>query len=194
MINCFCASFAAQLVCVHLTCFLLLPPSFHPPPAKKNVMYLLCPKHQSVEKHAQSNICLACGNGGTLSCCDTCPAAYHRECLKDVLSITGTPTEDHAWHCHECLGGSKAIDQDIIWYKVSRGPCMDGLCKISFTSAGIASFFLTGHYHGCLFWLLRWLQMGSHRFWPARILEHDQIPDALHPKRPKGPRKRNDNA
>ncbi|EGD78296.1 hypothetical protein PTSG_09362 [Salpingoeca rosetta] len=111
----------------------------------ENAIYLLCPKHQPVEKHAKSNICLACGDGGRLFCCDTCPAAYHQECLKDVLALTGTPSEDSPWYCHECLGGVKATEQDIVWYK-----------------------------------------LGQHRFWPARILEHTQIPEALRSKRPPG--------
>ena len=81
---------------------------------------MLCPKHHHNAKSAKSNICLACGDGGELFCCESCPAAYHSACIDDIVDVTGRPTQEDKWYCHECLGGAKAMDGDIIWYKVRQ--------------------------------------------------------------------------
>ena len=52
--------------------------------------FLTCPRHLAQAKHPNSNVCLVCGDGGSLVCCDGCPAAYHTPCIADMLQFTGT--------------------------------------------------------------------------------------------------------
>ncbi|XP_075556278.1 ATP-dependent chromatin assembly factor large subunit isoform X1 [Dermacentor variabilis] len=42
--------------------------------------------------------CDACGKGGTLICCDSCPLAYHLECTRPPLRRLPRGT----WNCHKC--------------------------------------------------------------------------------------------
>ncbi|KAH7941434.1 hypothetical protein HPB49_013683 [Dermacentor silvarum] len=42
--------------------------------------------------------CDACGKGGTLICCDSCPLAYHLECTQPPLRRLPRGT----WNCHKC--------------------------------------------------------------------------------------------
>jgi len=51
--------------------------------------------------------------GGTLLCCDSCPAAYHAECLE------GSPSEQEgAWYCKDCHVGRQPHYGDIVWVKL----------------------------------------------------------------------------
>lgn len=55
----------------------------------------MCPRHYPVPEGEpegslmKANCCLACGEGGTLFCCDFCPASYHLACLENVIQFTG---------------------------------------------------------------------------------------------------------
>uniref|UniRef100_A0A131YC61 Bromodomain adjacent to zinc finger domain protein 1A n=1 Tax=Rhipicephalus appendiculatus TaxID=34631 RepID=A0A131YC61_RHIAP len=42
--------------------------------------------------------CDACGKGGTLICCDSCPLAYHLECTRPPLRRLPRGN----WNCHKC--------------------------------------------------------------------------------------------
>lgn len=59
----------------------------------------MCPRHFEVPESARklmykANCCLACGQGGEMFCCDTCPASYHLQCLDKVVQYTGaTPLQ-----------------------------------------------------------------------------------------------------
>ena len=50
--------------------------------------------------------------GGTLVCCDSCPAAYHAECL-DI-----SPPDDGIWHCKDCIAGRRPHYGEIVWVKL----------------------------------------------------------------------------
>lgn len=62
-----------------------------------------------------SNFCLICGHGGDLICCDGCPGSYHAACATDQ-QFRNDDTEK--WFCHDCLGGTKPMVDDIVWAKV----------------------------------------------------------------------------
>lgn len=102
---------------------------------------MTCPRHTVQAKHPNSNVCLVCGDGGSLVCCDGCPAAYHTTCIKDMLQFTGAllaqrqschrlsrclcgchagvpGDESKEWHCHDCVGGTKPMVGDVVWVKV----------------------------------------------------------------------------
>lgn len=47
------------------------------------------------------DICVLCGSGGSLLCCDACPGAYHLRCLQ------GKAIPDGEWLCPECAVGGR---------------------------------------------------------------------------------------
>jgi len=52
-------------------------------------------------------------SGGTLLCCETCPAAYHAECLN-------IQPPEGSWYCKSCSSGNKPLYGDIVWVKVGN--------------------------------------------------------------------------
>ncbi|XP_051505941.1 histone-lysine N-methyltransferase, H3 lysine-36 specific-like [Myxocyprinus asiaticus] len=79
----------------------------------------LCPNHFSPRKgcknHEHINVswCFVCSEGGSLLCCESCPAAFHRECLNIDMP-------QGSWFCNDCLAGKKPHYKDILWVKVGR--------------------------------------------------------------------------
>uniref|UniRef100_A0A671RNX9 Histone-lysine N-methyltransferase, H3 lysine-36 specific n=1 Tax=Sinocyclocheilus anshuiensis TaxID=1608454 RepID=A0A671RNX9_9TELE len=69
------------------------------------------------------HVCLACfitnpanpgiSKGGSLLCCESCPAAFHRECLNIDMP-------QGSWFCNDCRAGKKPHYKDILWVKVGR--------------------------------------------------------------------------
>ncbi|MCO5578450.1 hypothetical protein L7F22_032293 [Adiantum nelumboides] len=53
-----------------------------------------------LENDANDNICQMCGDGGKLILCDTCPSAFHADCL-----YLDTVPEGE-WHCPRCRCGA----------------------------------------------------------------------------------------
>lgn len=51
--------------------------------------------------------------GGSLLCCESCPAAFHRECLNIEMP-------KGSWFCNDCKAGKKPHYKDILWVKVGR--------------------------------------------------------------------------
>lgn len=51
--------------------------------------------------------------GGSLLCCESCPAAFHRECLNIDMP-------QGSWFCNDCRAGKKPHYKDILWVKVGR--------------------------------------------------------------------------
>jgi PHD-finger len=47
--------------------------------------------------------CMLCGIGGSLLCCDACPAAYHMRCVGE--SAKAIPEGE--WLCAECCIGGR---------------------------------------------------------------------------------------
>uniref|UniRef100_A0A3P8PKN8 Nuclear receptor binding SET domain protein 2 n=1 Tax=Astatotilapia calliptera TaxID=8154 RepID=A0A3P8PKN8_ASTCA len=52
-----------------------------------------------------------CVAGGQLLCCESCPAAFHPDCLNIAMP-------DGSWFCNDCRAGKKPKYRDIIWVKL----------------------------------------------------------------------------
>jgi hypothetical protein len=50
-------------------------------------------------------------SGGSLICCESCPAAFHADCVK-VKSTEGS------FYCGECAAGKRPLYGDIVWVKL----------------------------------------------------------------------------
>ncbi|XVF05290.1 hypothetical protein REPUB_Repub05bG0159200 [Reevesia pubescens] len=53
-------------------------------------------KNRKFSTNENDDLCSICLDGGNLLCCDTCPRAFHRECVSLPSIPTGT------WHCRYC--------------------------------------------------------------------------------------------
>lgn len=51
--------------------------------------------------------------GGSLLCCEACPAAFHQECLNMEMP-------QGSWFCNDCKAGKKPRIKDILWVKWGR--------------------------------------------------------------------------
>uniref|UniRef100_A0A3P8WLT6 Nuclear receptor binding SET domain protein 1b n=1 Tax=Cynoglossus semilaevis TaxID=244447 RepID=A0A3P8WLT6_CYNSE len=80
---------------------------------------IICPNHftprRGVKNHEHVNVswCFVCTEGGSLLCCESCPAAFHRECLNIEMP-------KGSWYCNDCKAGKKPHIKDILWVKVGR--------------------------------------------------------------------------
>ncbi|XP_039694230.1 histone-lysine N-methyltransferase NSD2 isoform X1 [Pteropus medius] len=80
---------------------------------------MVCAGHFTARKgkrhHAHVNVswCFVCSKGGSLLCCESCPAAFHPDCL-------GIETPDGSWFCNECRAGKRLHCQDIVWVKLGN--------------------------------------------------------------------------
>ncbi|KAK7925074.1 hypothetical protein WMY93_007384 [Mugilogobius chulae] len=80
---------------------------------------IVCPSHfiprKGVKNHEHVNVswCFVCTEGGSLLCCESCPAAFHRECLNIDMP-------KGSWFCNDCKSGKKPRIKDILWVKVGR--------------------------------------------------------------------------
>lgn len=79
---------------------------------------MVCAKHfwptktKAHHSHVNVNWCFVCSIGGTLICCESCPAAFHPECI----SYEGIP-EGH-FFCKDCTEGKSLLYGDIVWVKL----------------------------------------------------------------------------
>ncbi|KAL3680801.1 hypothetical protein R1sor_023757 [Riccia sorocarpa] len=55
------------------------------------------------------DFCRACGTGGKLLCCDTCPAVYHLGCLDPPLKIAPMGK----WSCHICVDPLENLEKIV---------------------------------------------------------------------------------
>ncbi|XP_055969094.1 histone-lysine N-methyltransferase, H3 lysine-36 specific isoform X1 [Sorex fumeus] len=80
---------------------------------------IICPNHftprRGCRNHEHVNVswCFVCSEGGSLLCCDSCPAAFHRECLNIDIP-------EGNWYCNDCKAGKKPHYREIVWVKVGR--------------------------------------------------------------------------
>uniref|UniRef100_T1J8Q7 Histone-lysine N-methyltransferase n=1 Tax=Strigamia maritima TaxID=126957 RepID=T1J8Q7_STRMM len=75
---------------------------------------MVCPSHYDKnERHKQINVnwCFICSSGGSLICCESCPAAFHAECLHI------DPPEGN-YYCRDCALGRQPKFGDIVWVKL----------------------------------------------------------------------------
>ncbi|XP_035264145.1 histone-lysine N-methyltransferase, H3 lysine-36 specific [Anguilla anguilla] len=79
----------------------------------------LCPNHftprRGCRNHEHINVswCFVCSEGGSLLCCESCPAAFHRECLNIDMP-------EGSWFCNDCRASKKPHYKDVLWVKVGR--------------------------------------------------------------------------
>ncbi|XP_010640016.1 histone-lysine N-methyltransferase NSD2 isoform X1 [Fukomys damarensis] len=80
---------------------------------------IVCTAHFTARKekrhHSHVNVswCFVCSKGGSLLCCEACPAAFHPDCLSIDMP-------DGSWFCNDCRAGKKLHFQDIIWVKLGN--------------------------------------------------------------------------
>ncbi|KAG5848175.1 hypothetical protein ANANG_G00095680, partial [Anguilla anguilla] len=80
---------------------------------------IVCTSHFSAKKgyshHSHVNVswCFVCSKGGSLLCCESCPAAFHPDCLNIAMP-------DGSWYCNDCRAGKKPKYRDIIWVKLGN--------------------------------------------------------------------------
>ncbi|KAM4706581.1 histone-lysine N-methyltransferase NSD2 [Discoglossus pictus] len=80
---------------------------------------IICTSHFDAQKgnshHAHVNVswCFVCSKGGSLLCCESCPAAFHPDCLNIEMP-------DGSWFCNDCRLGKKPRFHDIIWVKLGN--------------------------------------------------------------------------
>ncbi|XP_068194751.1 histone-lysine N-methyltransferase NSD2 isoform X2 [Antennarius striatus] len=78
---------------------------------------ILCTNHfsprRAISHHSHVNVswCFVCSRGGRLLCCESCPAAFHPDCLNIAMP-------DGSWFCNDCRAGKKPKYRDIIWVKL----------------------------------------------------------------------------
>ncbi|XP_039453659.1 probable histone-lysine N-methyltransferase Mes-4 [Culex pipiens pallens] len=95
------------------------PSSYHPDakcvPAGSQLLTtstMICPKHSLEQCSINVNWCFLCCKGGSLICCETCPTAFHLECLQF------NPPEGR-YICEECESGRMPLYNEIVWAKYS---------------------------------------------------------------------------
>ncbi|KAM5340772.1 histone-lysine N-methyltransferase NSD2 isoform 1-T1 [Glossophaga mutica] len=80
---------------------------------------IVCAGHFTARKgkrhHAHVNVswCFVCSKGGSLLCCEACPAAFHPDCLNIEMP-------DGSWFCNDCRAGKRLRHQDIVWVKLGN--------------------------------------------------------------------------
>ncbi|XP_051508116.1 histone-lysine N-methyltransferase NSD2-like isoform X2 [Myxocyprinus asiaticus] len=80
---------------------------------------IVCTNHFRAKKgyshHSHVNVswCFICSKGGSLLCCESCPAAFHPDCLNIAMP-------DGSWFCTDCRSGKKPRYRDIIWVKLGN--------------------------------------------------------------------------
>ncbi|KAG7459038.1 hypothetical protein MATL_G00226990 [Megalops atlanticus] len=80
---------------------------------------IICTNHFTAKKgyshHTHVNVswCFVCSKGGSLLCCESCPAAFHPDCLNIAMP-------DGSWYCNDCRAGKKPKYRDIIWVKLGN--------------------------------------------------------------------------
>ncbi|XP_070595021.1 histone-lysine N-methyltransferase, H3 lysine-36 specific isoform X3 [Erythrolamprus reginae] len=80
---------------------------------------IICPNHftprRGCRNHEHVNVswCFVCSEGGSLLCCESCPAAFHRECLNIDMP-------EGSWYCNDCKAGKKPHYKEVVWAKAGR--------------------------------------------------------------------------
>lgn len=75
---------------------------------------LICPRHRVESRRpVNANWCFICAQGGELICCETCPTAFHAECLRVALP--------DRYICEECETGRMPLYGELVWAKI--GSC-----------------------------------------------------------------------
>ena len=82
---------------------------------------IICCKHfmpvKNNKTHSHINVswCFVCSQGGSLLCCERCPASFHLRCI----GLSKLP-KDETWYCNSCRLGLRPRYGDILWVKVQN--------------------------------------------------------------------------
>ncbi|XP_067132924.1 LOW QUALITY PROTEIN: histone-lysine N-methyltransferase NSD2 [Centruroides vittatus] len=82
-----------------------------------NSTQIICANHFQPKKGKQyqsrinASWCFICSIGGSLICCESCPAAFHIECL-------AIPHPEESYYCDECIAGKHPRYGNIVWVKL----------------------------------------------------------------------------
>jgi hypothetical protein len=94
---------------------------------------ILCPKHfdaSAGQKPPTVLACVVCEGGGDLTCCDTCPACYHVDCIRGKQGFVAVPEGEEAiWRCPDCVNGTKATAGDVVWAKLGKHRWWPAICR-----------------------------------------------------------------
>ncbi|XP_054168749.1 histone-lysine N-methyltransferase NSD2-like [Oppia nitens] len=77
--------------------------------------YVICPDHfekRKKDRHVNVNYCFSCLTGGQLVCCESCPAAFHQNCLDYNVD------PDSNFYCTDCTARKPLHYGDIVWVKL----------------------------------------------------------------------------
>ena len=69
------------------------------------------PPPPEFEEDGNTDLCVLCGLGGSLLCCDGCPAAYHMRCIGE----TAKSIPQGEWLCPECSVGGRGGVSGYPW-------------------------------------------------------------------------------
>ena len=61
------------------------------------------PVEIGVERDGNADMCCLCNQGGSLLCCDRCPASYHMRCIGEQAKSL----PEGEWACPECAVGGR---------------------------------------------------------------------------------------
>ena len=64
--------------------------------------------------HVNANWCFLCSHGGTLICCERCPASFHPECLRLPKAPEGQ------YFCDSCETGRMPLYNEVVWVKLGH--------------------------------------------------------------------------
>ena len=98
-----------------------------------------------MERDGNADMCCLCNQGGSLLCCDRCPASYHMRCIGEQAKSL----PEGEWACPECAVGGRgklAFSFHRVWRCYRPLPYMqDDLSSpaaLALVSAGCASLAL----------------------------------------------------
>lgn len=115
--------------------------------------YVVCPAHRSTknDKHVNVSWCFSCNEGGNLTCCESCPAAFHDECIDNPPK-----TEDEQYFCYSCQSRKQLHYGDVIWIKLGSyrwwpakishpNTVPENIMKLSHTRGDFPVYFFGSH-------------------------------------------------
>lgn len=98
---------------------------------------IICPRHPLKKENSlplNINNCDHCNGGGELVCCDSCPKAYHANCLPE-----GSNLEDVSFYCDDCRQGIMPLYNTCVFAKVGAYRWWPGYILTPSQAEGIAT-------------------------------------------------------